>query len=199
MNNPQILVSSNTAAPGSVVSVTISLNNNPGIASMKLKVGYDSALTLESVSYNNNIGGQFALPQKLDSPVILNWIGATADVSGNITFATLNFKVPENAKNGTQYAITVSYDQDDVFNKEEENIAFETVEGTVTAVSHTPGDINDDGKLNNKDATRLMQYLSGWNVDVIPEALDVNGDGKLNNKDVTRLLKYLSGWDVEVY
>ena len=61
------------------------------------------------------------------------------------------------------------------------------------------GDINGDGKLNNKDATRLFQHLSGWNVEVIEELLDVNGDGKVNNKDATRLFQYLSGWDVEIY
>ena len=61
-----------------------------------------------------------------------------------------------------------------------------------------PGDLNGDGKLNNKDATRLMQYLAGWDVDAaVPP--DINGDGKLNNKDVTRLMQYLAGWDVEIH
>ena len=62
-----------------------------------------------------------------------------------------------------------------------------------------PGDVNGDGSVNNKDATRLLQYLSGWNVEVNPERVDVNGDGSINNKDATRLLQYLSGWDVVVY
>ena len=61
------------------------------------------------------------------------------------------------------------------------------------------GDINGDGKVNNKDATRLLQYLSDWDVEVVEAALDVNGDGKVNNKDATRLLQYLSGWDVEIH
>ena len=61
-----------------------------------------------------------------------------------------------------------------------------------------PGDLNGDGKLNNKDVTRLMQYLAGWDVDAaVPP--DINGDGKLNNKDVTRLMQYLAGWDVEIH
>ena len=62
-----------------------------------------------------------------------------------------------------------------------------------------PGDINGDGKLNNKDATRLFQYLSGWGVEVNEALLDVNGDGKVNNKGATRLFQYLSGWNVEIY
>lgn len=60
-------------------------------------------------------------------------------------------------------------------------------------------DINGDGKVNNKDLTRLFQYLSGWDVEVNIDALDINGDGKVNNKDITRLFQYLPGWEVEVY
>ena len=64
---------------------------------------------------------------------------------------------------------------------------------------HEPGDINNDGKVNNKDLTRLFQYLSDWDVEVNEDALDVNGDGKINNKDLTRLFQYLSDWDVDIY
>ncbi|MBO4693730.1 MAG: hypothetical protein J5659_05010 [Clostridia bacterium] len=64
---------------------------------------------------------------------------------------------------------------------------------------HIPGDINGDGKVNNKDLTRLFQYLSGWNVTVNGEALDVNGDGNENNQDIARLFQYLSGWNVKVF
>lgn len=67
-------------------------------------------------------------------------------------------------------------------------------------VSNTmPGDINGDGVVNNKDLTRLFQYLSQWDVEVTESTLDVNGDGNINNKDLTRLFQYLSGWDVEMY
>ena len=64
---------------------------------------------------------------------------------------------------------------------------------------YLPGDINGDGKVNNKDVTRLFQYLSGMDVEVVNNALDVNGDGKVNNKDVTRLFQYLSGMDVKIH
>ena len=62
-----------------------------------------------------------------------------------------------------------------------------------------PGDINDDGKLTNRDATRLLQYLAGWDVAVVEASLDINGDGKVTNRDATRLLQYLAGWDVEIH
>ncbi len=58
------------------------------------------------------------------------------------------------------------------------------------------GDANGDGKVNGKDATRLMQYLAGWDVEIDQSAADVNGDSKVNGKDATRLMQYLAGWDV---
>ena len=65
--------------------------------------------------------------------------------------------------------------------------------------SHTPGDINGDSVLNNKDLNRLMKYLAGDEVDVVEAALDLNGDGSVNNKDLNRLMKYLAGEDVEIF
>ncbi|MBO4734083.1 MAG: hypothetical protein J5662_06350 [Clostridia bacterium] len=61
------------------------------------------------------------------------------------------------------------------------------------------GDINNDGRVNNKDLTRLFQYLSDWEVEVNRATLDTNGDNRVNNKDLTRLFQFLSDWDVEIF
>ena len=64
------------------------------------------------------------------------------------------------------------------------------------------GDVNGDGKVNNRDLGLLQQYLndidvSNKNFDMA--AADVNGDGKVNNRDAARLMQYLAGWDVEIH
>lgn len=197
-NAPMIVIDSVTAAPGSDVKVAISLKNNPGIASIKLRIDYGSGLTLRSIEYGDMLGGTSQQPQYLTSPVILNWFNGTENTNGDIVFAYLTFAVSGSATPGSSLAINAWYDTDDVYDISEKNIDFIVTNGSVTVRSYIPGDINDDGKVNNKDVTRLFQYLSGWDVEVNISACDCNGDGKINNKDVTRLFQYLSGWDVEL-
>lgn len=82
------------------------------------------------------------------------------------------------------------------------NISVKSVGGYFDCVpddNRIAGDINGDTSVNNKDLTRLFQYLSDWEVEVNGGALDVNGDTVVNNRDLTRLFQYLSGWDVQIY
>ena len=195
----QIVVSSGEAMPGEAITVTIALKNNPGIASLKLRVSYGDMLTLTDISYNTAIGGMSQQPQTMASPVTLNWFNGIADSTGDWTFATLTFVVSETAQAGDTADITVTYNADDVYNIADKNVAFAVVNGTVEVADYMPGDINADGTVNNRDLTRLFQYLSDWNVEVNEPALDVNGDGSINNRDLTRLFQYLSDWNVEIH
>ena len=198
-NTPRIDIENVKASAGKEVKVKISLKNNPGIASLKLVVTYDPALTLTGIEYGDELGGMAQEPEKLDSPVILNWFNGKANTYGDIVYATLTFTVSENAEAGKKLGITAVYDQDDLYNIDEENIFFAVSDGSVTVITHKPGDINDDGSVNNKDVTALFKYLSGWDIVINEEAADINGDGNKNNKDITLLFKYLSGWDVVIH
>ena len=196
----KITVSNHEVLAGGTIKVTVSIKENPGVASLILKVAYDnSLLTLTNVEYNSAIGGQTVNPSDLNSPVTLYWINAFGNMSDDVVFATLTFKVNENAMAGASSNIVVSYNSDDIYNINEVNIPLDIQNGTVTIIDYVPGDINGDGILNNKDVTRLMQYCANWDVEVNEAALDVNNDGALNNKDVSRLMQYLAGWNVEIY
>ena len=67
----------------------------------------------------------------------------------------------------------------------------------ISVVSFTVGDINFDGKINNRDYIKLVRFISGWNTYVITNAADVNGDGVVSGRDCALLLQYINGWDVE--
>ena len=56
----------------------------------------------------------------------------------------------------------------------------------------TPGDVNDDGKVNIQDVTELINYLLSGNTTPINSTnADVDGDGAVNITDVTTLINNL--------
>ena len=59
-----------------------------------------------------------------------------------------------------------------------------------------PGDANGDGAVDGKDATLLLQYAAGWDVEINTAAADVNADTYVDGKDATLLLQYAAGWDI---
>lgn len=55
------------------------------------------------------------------------------------------------------------------------------------------GDANNDGKVNNRDSARILQYVEGWDVSINKENADVNLDGKITKEDSEIILNYLTG------
>ena len=67
----------------------------------------------------------------------------------------------------------------------------------VSAASTTMyGDLDGNGKINNRDLGLLQKHLNGTSVDINLEAADVYYDGKINNRDLGILQKFLNGMDV---
>lgn len=62
----------------------------------------------------------------------------------------------------------------------------------------TPGDVNDDTKVNLSDVSLMLKHIAGWEVSIDPFAADVNGDYKINLTDVSAVLKHIAGWDIEL-
>lgn len=197
----KIVVDSVNTQPGGEVKVAVNVKDNPGIASMKLVVDFDSVLTLTAVEYNDaDWGGISQQPQNFANPVTLNWFDGTKNFTASeAVFATLTFTVADDAEEDTKANIVISYDKEDIYNIAEENVECTIVDGVVTVCSLVHGDINGDRQRNNKDVTRMFQYLANWDVKVVEKALDTNNDGSVNNKDMTRLFQFLANWDVELW
>lgn len=60
------------------------------------------------------------------------------------------------------------------------------------------GDVNNDGKVTDKDATVLLKYLNGQDVDADLTLSDVNADGKWTLVDVALIQQYARGQAVEL-
>lgn len=134
-SNTKLTASTISAERGSVVSVTVALNGNPGIWGVKLKVGYDqSALTLSSIS-NGNIftDGDVTLPQTLTKQPFVYYACSNElkNIKTNGTLVTLKFKVSKTAA-FSKYPITVSLAQ--AINIAGKNVSMDTQNGNVTVV-----------------------------------------------------------------
>lgn len=132
---PTIRVSSATARRGETVNVTVSLENNPGIINMKLKVSYDrNALTLIKVEDAGILGEALHPPiAQATYPYTLTWANDLAEENFTIngTLVSLTFKV--NAAYG-RYPITITYGNGYIYNYDLKPAAFTVVNGAVTVV-----------------------------------------------------------------
>lgn len=167
-------------------NVTIHFNYVPSSLSITSHPANITAKVNDSVSFTVKAQGEGLTYQwyykKSGQTAWSKWEGKT---SATVT-ATAN-----STWNGMQVYCKVT---DKSGNTQDSNTSKITI--TTTSQETIPGDPNGDGKVNGKDATRLMQYLAGWDVEIDQSAADVNGDGKVNGKDATRLMQYLAGWDV---
>lgn len=202
MEVPQMkLVIGETAGmPGEDVQVEINLNNNPGIASLKFDVLYDDVLTLKKVTFNSAFGAYITAPEPYKNPQTVSMISPMQEINVNGNVETLTFTISEEAKDGYVAEIDAVYDEDNVFDGEYNNVELSVEKGKVSIYEGIPGDVNADGKVNNKDAVLLFRYIAGWTVDVDEDALDVTGDDKVTNKDAIELFRYVAGWsDITLY
>lgn len=129
---PCIVVSQAAGKRGDTVDVTISVLNNPGIISAKVKVWYDtSVLKLVGREAGNFPEGGYSWSKDLPDSVIVNWMDAlNPDVTADL-LATLTFEVLEGAAYGPS-ALTLEYHcDDDMFNENWETIVFEPIHGEV--------------------------------------------------------------------
>ncbi len=182
---PTFVVDSVVTEAGETVDVTISVKNNPGIASIKLSVTYDDSLTLNSITYNSTIGGMSQQPQTKDSPVTLNWFNGSADSHGDWVFATLSFTVNDNATIG-DYDVTVTYEADNVYNIAEENVTFAIENGKVevicghnntTNVAEIPATCAQNGFTAGVYCNDCLTYISGHKeVPATGEHTDTDGN-----------------------
>lgn len=194
-----IAISSLTAYPGDTIRIPVSIRSNPGISAMKLTITYDTEL-LEyqeaafDQAFLDAAGAQTCVNAETAGKVILDWVQGQGEYSGSGDFAVLTFKVKAVTEDGGA-ALTITYDPEDIFNKDHENQTFQIENGTVQIKKLRPGDINGDGSVNINDALLLLRYVCELDQDQVLGNPDVTGDGKVNNKDVVTLLRFVAKLD----
>ena len=194
-NTPEFVVESTSGKVGDTVSVNVMIKNNPGITALQLNVSY-SAKDLELVSIEN--GGLFSdsvTHSKLDkNPIIISWYSSSSeDESTNGCLATLKFKILDGATNSN---ISITYDENNVFDSSFNNEEFDIINGNVNIIldSYKIGDVNLDGSVNILDATLLQMHIA--RLATLDEnnlkVADTNKDGSVNILDATLLQMYIA-------
>ena len=195
----KLSVSTVSAMPDETVTVTVSVDQNPGLASLKFDVAYDQYLTLEKVEFNTaSFGAYVTTPPTIKNPQTITMISPLSDVTAEGVLATLTFKVAADAPDFYEAAVSVTFRSTDIYDSNFEPVDLEATNGGVSIRHGIPGDINGDFAVDTRDAILLFRYVAGWDVAVDPIATDVNGDFAIDTRDAILLFRYVAGWDVEI-
>ncbi len=106
-------------APGDEFVIGVKLNGCSGVASLKLRIDFDKALTYQKCEYGDTFKAQATQPRVVEGTdsnhIFLTWDSLENLVlDSEAVIANVTFKVPEDAQPGT-YSLQVSYDPNDVY------------------------------------------------------------------------------------
>ena len=184
---PSFEIVGGNAKVGDTVDVNIKINNNPGITSLQIKVAYSTS-DLELIGFEDEelFGNPLSHSDMSRNPLIISWFASNSTNSTNSgVLATLHFRVKENAESSN---ITLSYDSEDVFNIDFQDVEFQVTNGSVDIVTDSPtlsvssesGNVNDtvEAKVlieNNPSITALRISVAYPSDDL--ELLEINDGG----------------------
>ncbi len=194
----KITVSKVEASSGDTVTVTVTADENIGMATGGIMINYDrTALELISCDAGNLIKNASCVINKNrnDNGVIklyANFVSLDNIVAGGELF-TMTFKVNENTEDDTHLPITI--DKITLNNNEEEVLAVETVNGEIHVLNYELGDVNQNGTVDLLDVFAVMRYDVGLRELSASQkrAADVNGDGTVDIADAFLIQKYDAG------
>lgn len=152
---PHFKVESAAGKAGSEVKVVISIKNNPGIITAYLNIGYD-ATKLQLMGHEDLKllpDGSFSA---LDAnPFKAQWDGAL--LPGNLTangdILVLTFKILEGCQIGDVTDVTVTYNPNEIYDFNMQNVKFAVVNGTVTVTSHIWGEATYTWNADHTECT----------------------------------------------
>lgn len=134
-NSSSFSVGTAQSRAGGTVEIPIEIKNNPGITSFRIVVEYDSViLKLTNVVFKEAAQGfNTGTSQVYDSPYSISGFNAGTDINNNGQLAVLTFEINQYAEDG-RYAISLTYDEDDIFNMAGDNVTFAMNNGYVEVI-----------------------------------------------------------------
>lgn len=183
----KVVISNETVAPGSTVTVEITASDLPVVKSLIVECFEYDTNALEYVSAELNVTGAFIADW--DDEAMVATVAFTENMDINGVIMTLTFMVKDDAEGNYSVSCDVSANQ--LQDSGSENaVDLTVVSGTVAISSYQRGDVNGDGYVNSDDAIYLLRYTLSPNRYPINQSGDMNGDGFVNSDDAIYLLRY---------
>ncbi len=181
---------------GDTVAVPIILERNPGVIAIQCKLKYDSSkVKLVNVESADIMDGSALSTNFNQNPYILSF-GDGLDETNITTVGNLAIAYFEIMPAFTEGTTKIELIFDSAYDKDLNEVDFETKSGEIEIQSYIPGDVNGDGQVKLNDAMLLRRYVAGWDVTIDMLAGDVNRDGQVKLNDAMLLRRYVAGWDV---
>lgn len=161
------------------VTVTVNVENTPaaGITGAKWFINYDEALTLKKAEKGTfTAEGQFGTSQKLtDKPYSFLWALGIDAVKVDGSLCTVTFTLPEGAKAGDTYKVSVTYSADDTLDMNLESYKDITmIDGTISVVAKAePSDTTTEAPKPD-DTTKMPDDTTKKADDTTKKADDDN-------------------------
>ena len=146
LEQPQFELAAPDGTIGEEIEISLNIQNNPGITAFSLSIHYPAEqLQLLSASGSGSFAGGFSTGQIGTNPFKISWYNRSSlDVYDNGTAAILRFRVLE-----LETAIvTLTYDEDDVFNADFDNQYFEVKPAVISNHTHTPAQAVRENELS---------------------------------------------------
>ena len=171
------------------VTVTVNIENTPaaGITGAKWFINYDEALTLKKAEKGTfTAEGQFGTSQNLtDKPYSFLWALGTDVVKVDGSLCTVTFTLPEGAKVGDTYSVSVTYSEADTLDMNLESYkGFTMINGTISVVEKSvPSDTT--AKAEPTDTTAKADDTTKKADDTTKKADDTTKKADDNNSAAT--------------
>lgn len=188
-NAVKLSVNTENVKNGTTVRVPLMLDSVCGLSALSVKIISDSAAVLTSVEN----GGLFSEGEMSfgGDTLIFAKRGGVCESSG--TLAYLSFTLSDGAEAG-EYSVEPGVIQALDASLDELSSSSQSGMLPLYRSRYLPGDANDNGELDIRDATAIQLKLVGIAPDSFDEAAaDADFSGELSVKDVTRIQKVLVG------
>ena len=180
-----------TVSPGDVVKVDVVVENNPGIAGLKVFIDYDQALmSLTGFTMNTQWGGMSTKEDDVIAMKAASWTAAAEGVVLNGTVMTLEFTIAEGAANGA--VIDVSLRIGECLDTDDEDVACSATPCTLTVTGGSEPVEITGVTLDRTDLTIKENETATLKATVLPENASQavtwsasSGDIKVENGVIT--------------